>query len=147
MAQASEMPSKVLVPAADLVEDHQALGRGVVEDVGRLGHLDHERALAAAQVVGRADAGEQAVDDADPGTLGRDEAAQMGQDRDQGDLADVGALAGHVGAGDQEDRARRPRRAGRRWARSRPGDRIASSTGWRPASTSKTGSATISGRQ
>ena len=81
------------------------LRRGVVEDVGRLGHLDHEGALAAAQVVGGADAGEQAVDDADPGSFGRDEAAQMSQDRDQGDLADIRALAGHVGAGDQEDRA------------------------------------------
>ena len=65
---------------ADLVEDDQAARRGVVEDVGRLGHLDHERALAPAQLVGRADAGEEAVDDADPGPLGRDEAADLGQD-------------------------------------------------------------------
>ena len=36
---------------------------------------------------------------------GGHEAAQMGQDRDQGDLPDVSALAGHVGPGDQEDRA------------------------------------------
>ena len=35
----------------------------------------------------------------------RDEAADLGQDRDQGDLADVGALARHVRAGDQQDRA------------------------------------------
>ena len=64
--------------AADLVEDHQAARRRVVEDVRRLGHLDHERALAAAQLVAGADAGEDPVDDADPRLLRRDERCRSG---------------------------------------------------------------------
>ena len=140
------MPSNVLVPRPIFVEDDQARGRGVVEDVGGLAHLDHEGALAAAQVIGGADAGEQAIDQADPRSFGRDEAPRCGHDRDQGDLADVSALARHVGAGDQEDRpciAAQMDVVGHEIA----GARMASSTGCRPASTSKTGSATISGRQ
>ena len=54
-------------PAADFVEDHQAARRGVVEDAGRLGHLDHERALAPGQFVAGPDAGEDPVGDADRG--------------------------------------------------------------------------------
>ena len=49
--------------AADLVEDHEAAGRRRVQDVRRLLHLDHERRLAARDVVGRADAREDAIDD------------------------------------------------------------------------------------
>jgi hypothetical protein len=37
---------------ADFVQYDQAAGGGVVEDVGRLGHLDHEGGLPASQVVG-----------------------------------------------------------------------------------------------
>ena len=110
IAQASEMPSKVLVPRPISSRITRLRGGRVVEDVGRLGHLDHERALAAAQLVGRADAGEQAVDHADPRPLRRHEAADLGQHGDQGDLADVRALAGHVRPGDQQDRAVRRRR-------------------------------------
>ncbi len=53
--------------AADLVQNHQASWRGQVEDPRRLGHLDHERALAARQLVARADAGENAIGHADRG--------------------------------------------------------------------------------
>ena len=66
IAQASEMPSNVLVPRPISSRITRLCARRVVEDVRRLGHLDHERALAAAQLVGRADAGEEPVDDADP---------------------------------------------------------------------------------
>src|SRR5271157_4491537 len=89
----------------DLVEDDKAAWRGVVQDVGRLGHLDHEGALTAAQLVGRSNAGEEAVNHTDPGALRGDEAADLGQDGDQRDLADIRTLAGHVRAGDQDDRA------------------------------------------
>ena len=51
--------------AADLVEDDEAaLGR-LVEDRRRLDHLDHEGRAPAREIVGRADAREQPVDDAD----------------------------------------------------------------------------------
>ena len=49
--------------AADLVEDDEAARRGGVQDVGGLLHLDHEGRLAARDVVGGADAREDAVDD------------------------------------------------------------------------------------
>ena len=75
--------------AADLVEDDQAARRGVVEDVGRLGHLHHERALPPAQFVAGADAREDAIGQADASPAGRHEAAHLGQERQQRDLADV----------------------------------------------------------
>src|SRR5450432_838122 len=51
--------------ATDFVEqDERALGRAA-ENVGGLLHLDHERALATRDVVARADAREDAIDDAD----------------------------------------------------------------------------------
>ena len=57
----------------------QAPRRGRVENAGRLGHLDHERALAARQLVARADAGEDPVGHADRRLAGRHEAAHLGQ--------------------------------------------------------------------
>ena len=86
--------------AADLVQDEQAAGGGVVQDVGGLDHLDHEGGLPGVDLVLGADAGEDAVDEADAGGGGGDEAAHLRHQDDQGDLAQVGGLAGHVGAGD-----------------------------------------------
>ena len=92
--------------AADLVQDDERARRGVVEDVGRLLHLDEEGRAAAREVVGRADAREDAVDEPDAGGVGGDEAAGLREDGDEGDLAQVGGLAGHVRAGDDEYLAR-----------------------------------------
>ena len=77
-------------PSADLVEDHQAARGGVVEDVGRLGHLDHERALAAAQLVGGADPGEEPVDDPDPAPDG------PGRNRRSGPARPAGRPGGYT---------------------------------------------------
>ncbi len=84
--------------AADLVENHQAPRGGRVEDAGRLRHLDHERALPFAQLVAGADAGENAVGDADPRVAGRHERPHLRQDRDQRRLPNVRAFARHVRA-------------------------------------------------
>ena len=75
--------------------------RRLGEDRRGLDHLDHEGRTAAREIVGGADAAEQAVDDADPRARGRDEAAGLGEHRDQRGLAEEGRLAAHVGAGDQ----------------------------------------------
>ena len=93
--------------APDLVHEDEALVRGIVEDVGRFGHLHHERRAAAGQVVAGADAREDAVDRSEHGALGRHEAAHVRQQHDQRALAHVGALAAHVRAGDHQHAARR----------------------------------------
>ena len=67
--------------AADLVEDHQRAPRRAAQDVRRLAHLDHERALAAREVVARADAREHAIDDADARTARRHVAPHLSEDR------------------------------------------------------------------
>ena len=66
--------------AADLVEDDQAPRRRAVQDGGGLLHLHHERRLAAGDVVGRADAREDAIDDGELGRARRHERAGL---RDQ----------------------------------------------------------------
>ena len=94
------------VPAADLVEDHQAARRGLGENGGGLDHLHHEGRAAPGQVVAGADAAEQPVDHPQAQALRRHEAAGLGQHRQQRVLAQEGRLAGHVRAGD--DRQPRP---------------------------------------
>jgi len=53
--------------AADLVEDDEAAPGRVVEDVGRLAHLDHEGGLAAGEIIAGADAAEDAVHEVNAG--------------------------------------------------------------------------------
>ena len=89
--------------AADLVEDDEASPRDLGQDLRRLAHLDHERRLAAGQPIRGADAGEDAVDDADPRRLRRHEAPDLREQHDQRDLPQVGALARHVGSREQQD--------------------------------------------
>ena len=83
--------------------------RGVAQpqDVGGLAHLHHEGALPGAEAVGGADAGEEPVHH------GRSRRAPAGTKEPlcasstiSADLPQVGALAAHVGAGQQQDLAR-----------------------------------------
>ena len=64
-----------------------------------LGHLDHEGAAPAGEVVARAYAREDAVDHAYARAARRHVGAHLGHEDYQRRLAQVGALAGHVGAG------------------------------------------------
>ena len=89
--------------APDLVEYDQAPVGGIVENVRRLGHLNHEGRLATRQVVARADAGEDTVHQVHPRALGRQKRAGVCQQRQQCHLPDVRAFAGHVRAGDDGD--------------------------------------------
>ncbi len=91
--------------APDLVHQHQALVRCVVQDGGRLGHLDHEGRAPGSEVVGGADAGEDAVERPEHAGLGRHIAADVGEQGDQRHLAHVGRLAAHVRAGDEQQAA------------------------------------------
>ncbi len=87
--------------AADFIQDDQRPGPRLVEDRRGLDHFDHEGRASARQIVGRADPAEQAVDDADMGRRGRNVRTHLGEDGDQGVLAQEGALARHVGTGHQ----------------------------------------------
>ena len=88
--------------AADFVEQDQARRRGVIEDAGDFAHFDEERRTAAREIVGGADAREDAVDDREFCLPRGDEAAGLRHQRDQCGLAQVGGLAAHVRAGDQQ---------------------------------------------
>ncbi len=89
--------------AANLIENNQAARRGVVQDVGRLAHLDHEGGLPAREVVARADAGEDAVHQINARVGGGNKRTGVRQQNQQRNLPDVGALAGHVRPGDEAD--------------------------------------------
>ena len=62
-----ESPSKVAVPRPISSRMTSERGGRLVEDRGGLDHLHHEGGAAAREIVGRADAREQPVDDADAG--------------------------------------------------------------------------------
>ena len=102
-AHAMASPSNVEVPRPDLVEQHQAARREVVEDRRRLHHLDQERRLAAREVVLRAHAREDAVDQADARRARGHERAHLGEHDEVAGLAEVDRLAGHVRAGEDHD--------------------------------------------
>lgn len=72
--------------AADLFENDQALRRHMVQDVRGFDHLDHEGALAARQVVGRADARENPVDQPELHRLGRNERSHLREHHQQRSL-------------------------------------------------------------
>ena len=89
--------------AAHLVKDKQAARGGTAQDLGHLVHLDHEGRLPLRQVIRSADAGEDAVDNADGGAAGRHKGSDLRHQRDKGHLPHIGRFAGHVGAGDDAD--------------------------------------------
>ena len=88
--------------AAHFVHQNQAVARGVVKNVGGLRHLHHERGPPTGQVVGRADAGKDRIDRPEARRFRRHEAAAVRQQHDQRRLPHVGALAAHVGSGDEQ---------------------------------------------
>ena len=135
-AQAIDRPSKVAVPRPISSRMTSERAARLVQDRRRLDHLDHEGRAPAREVVGGADAREQPVDDAEMRVAGRHEGADLGEHGDQRVLAQVGRLAAHVGAGDEEDAPpglRRPERS-QSLAMKAPPSRFsaASTTGWRP---------------
>src|SRR6266496_4273677 len=91
--------------APDLVEQHQAAGARGVKNGARFAHFDHEGGLPAHEVVGRPDAREQPIDDANPRAPAGDERTDLRQHDAQPHLPEHGGFACHVGAGEQrEDR-------------------------------------------
>ena len=89
--------------APHLIQHHQGLRAGEVQDRRRLRHLHHEGGAPARQVIRRADSGEQPVHQADPRGFRRDEEAGLGEDHEQRVLPQEGGFAGHVRPGQQAD--------------------------------------------
>ena len=92
--------------AAYFVEYDQGTWRGVMQDVGGLGHLHHECGLAASEHVRRSNAGEDPVSETDHSFGGRYEGSRVSHQRDQSALAKVGGLAAHVWTGEKDDLGR-----------------------------------------
>ena len=91
--------------AADFVQNHQAAFGGVIKNPRRLGHLDHEGALAARQLVAGSDASKDAIRNPDRRLTGRYEAAGLSHQGNERHLPDISALARHIGTGDDQYQA------------------------------------------
>ena len=90
--------------AADLVEDHQAAGVALFRMLA-VSVISTMKVLWPRLSSSVAPTRAKRRSTMPIRAAGGDEAADLRQDGDQRDLADVRALAGHVRAGDQEDRA------------------------------------------
>src|ERR1044072_2197554 len=88
--------------APNLVEEDERTRSGVVEDGGRLSHLDHEGRAASGEVVRSSDACPDAVEDGQARMFGGHERAHLCEQTDKRRLTKEGALASHVRAGDDE---------------------------------------------
>ena len=88
--------------AADFVQQHQAIRCRIVQNIRRLGHLDHESRATTGEIIRRTDARENPIDRADARTVRRDETAAIGKQHDQRRLAHVSGFTAHVRAGDEQ---------------------------------------------
>src|SRR5204862_2592743 len=82
--------------AADLIEQDETARGGVVEDVGRLGHLHHEGGAPAGKIVRRSDAGEDPIDGPAHCTLRGKVAAAVRKQYEEDGLAQVGRIIAHL---------------------------------------------------
>ena len=117
--------------AAHFVEDHERSRRRLVEDLGGLDHLDHERRLPGRKVVLRADAREDAVEERQPRFVRGHERARLGHQRDERDLAQVGRLPAHVRAGEDQHLAGSSSST-QSFGTKRPAPSATSTAAWRP---------------
>ena len=86
--------------AAHLVQDDQGIFRGVLQNLGYLVHFHHKGALPRSQVVTGPYPGKDPVHSADIRTPGRNKAAHLGHEHQQGYLPHVCGFARHIRAGD-----------------------------------------------
>ena len=71
-----------------------------MQDLRSFEHLQHEGGLRVGQIVGGADAGVDGVNRSEPASRCRHIAPYAGQQHHDRDLAHIGRLAAHIGAGD-----------------------------------------------
>ena len=84
---------------ANLVHQHQAVRGGTVQNLRRLGHLQHKGRLRVGQIIGRANAGVDGINRPQAAGAGRHVAAHAGQQHDQRHLAHVSRFTAHVRPG------------------------------------------------
>src|SRR2546425_274861 len=91
-------PGPCLPPAGPpyLIEDNETPAGGVVQDIGDLLHLHQERAASCGDIVGGADAREDAVHEPHARAGGGNKRPDARQQRDQRRLAQIGRFTGHV---------------------------------------------------
>ena len=92
--------------APDLIQQHQRARSGGVENGCSLRHLHHEGGASAGQVVTGANAGEDAVHDADARRACGHKRSHLCHQDNQRRLPQVGAFTAHVGTGDEQDGVR-----------------------------------------
>jgi hypothetical protein len=80
----------------------------MIENVGSLGHLDHEGRASAGQIVGCSDARENLVEGADFRAARGHERAAMREQGDERDLAHIRRFAAHVGTRHEQHLPRGP---------------------------------------
>ncbi|MNJ53776.1 hypothetical protein D3C77_491840 [compost metagenome] len=88
-------------PASQLVDDDQASRRCFLRHYLDIRHFDHKRALPADQIVRCANPGKNSVDQRYFRRCCRHEAADLRQDRNEGDLAHIRAFSRHIRPGNE----------------------------------------------
>lgn len=88
---------------AHLVQEDEATFGGLLEHQGHLLHLHHEGALPPGEVVRGPDPRVDPVKEGKLRLLGGHEAPDLGEEGDEGGLAEEGGLPRHVGPGDEDE--------------------------------------------
>ena len=89
--------------ASDFVQQDDAAVGNIVQDAGRLEHLDHEGRFALRNIVGSPDSGENLVHHADMSRFRRDERPHLGHQDNEGRLPQQSRLTRHVGTRNHHD--------------------------------------------
>jgi len=92
--------------APELVDDDEAIARRLAQDGARLEHLGHEGRHALELRVAGADAAQDRVEDGHLGARAGHKGADLGEERDEGRLADEDRLAAGVRTRDDAELAR-----------------------------------------
>src|SRR5437773_12107510 len=85
--------------STNLIQDNQAVPGSMVDDGGGLFHFHHEGALPRGDIILSTYTGKNAIDKTQASTASRHKTTDLGKESDQGYLAQVGRLAGHVRTG------------------------------------------------
>ena len=75
----------------------------MIKDVGGFGHLHHEGGLASGEVIDGANAGEDAIGNPNRRLLGWNPAADLSEELDQADLAQITAFPAGIRSGEHDE--------------------------------------------